>query len=61
MSLRTGVSVLDVENYCREKWRIVKKLQKSNKAINLDYTDGAKDMLREVLDLYFGGIKECES
>lgn len=54
--LNAGLTILDVEKYCRENWMAIKEKQAGNKPINRDYTDGIKDILRDLIETYFGGI-----
>ena len=50
------ITIIDIEKFCRDNWENIKKKQKKEKNINLDYTDGIKDILRELLDSYFNGV-----
>lgn len=54
--LTPGYTILDIEKFCRDNWDRIKKKQAGNKPINFDYTDGIKDILREIIDYYFGGL-----
>lgn len=55
--LTAGMTIIDIEKFCRENWTHIKKKQAGNKPINKDYTDGVKDILRELIEDFFGGVE----
>lgn len=54
--LTSGFHIIDIEKFCRDNYEHIKNKQEKWKGINFDYSDGIKDILREILDTYFGGI-----
>ncbi len=52
--LKPGLTIIDIEKFCRDNLKNIKKKQDSNKPINLDYTDGIKNILQEIISTYFG-------
>jgi hypothetical protein len=47
--------LLDIEKFCRKNYFEMNKKQNRG-IINLDYSDGIKDILREIIENHFGGI-----
>ncbi len=48
--------IFNIEQFCRINWKYTKERQERETPINMDYTDGRKDALREIVEKYFGEI-----
>ncbi len=49
------ITVLDVEKYCRDNYEHIRKRALMGN-INQDYADGIKEILRDLIENYFGGL-----